>query len=174
MAWVQLHLVAPRAGIESVEDALLAQGAVSITLGDQYDAPILEPGVGETPLWPELRISALFERDCDQQAIQRQLVKLLADSASEYRWEVLEDRAWEREWLQHFKPTSFGSRLWVAPVGTQISEGAAVVLQLDPGLAFGTGTHPSTALCLEWLDANPPVGLEVPICSPAGPACACV
>jgi ribosomal protein L11 methyltransferase len=161
MAWLQLHLVTAREHVATLEDALLAAGALSITLGDQQDQPILEPGVGETPLWPEVRISALFDADCDRQHIIEHLHAVHTLPAGEARWETVEDRIWEREWLQHFRPMRFGKRLWVAPADARIESDDAIVLRLDPGLAFGTGTHPSTALCLQWLAANPPAGLEV-------------
>lgn len=161
MPWLQLHLIALREHVADVEDALLESGALSITLGDPHDAPILEPGVGETPLWPTVRLSALFEADFMRELAQQRLLPLQTQLVGNARWECVEDRVWEREWLQHFQPMRFGRRLWVCPTDARIDDSDAIVVRLDPGLAFGTGTHPSTALCLEWLDANPPRGLEV-------------
>jgi ribosomal protein L11 methyltransferase len=158
MAWLQLHLVAARPRVETVEDALLALGALSVTLGDNQDVPILEPGVGETPLWEEVALSALFDEFADSGHISEALRGMLAEALPELRWERVEDRAWEREWLQHFAPVCFGGHFWVCPGGATVDDPQAIVMQLDPGLAFGTGTHPTTALCLEWLAAQPPRG----------------
>jgi ribosomal protein L11 methyltransferase len=161
MGWLQLRLVSSAKGAGAVEDALLAAGALSVTLGDHRDVPILEPGVGETPLWPEVDLIALFDEATDRTAAGATLAELLGEAARELAWEYLEDRAWEREWLQHFQPLRFGERFWVCPSGSPLPDADAVVLRLDPGLAFGTGTHQTTALCLDWLAAQPPEGLEV-------------
>jgi ribosomal protein L11 methyltransferase len=162
MDWLQLHLVAPAPRTEALEDALLSLGAVAVTLGERGGQPVLEPGVGEMPLWPEVALSALFEHDTPRAPVLAALGEgfepaILASA----RWEVLADRPWERAWLQHFAPIRCGERLWVCPHGADLHEEDAIILRLDPGLAFGTGTHPTTALCLEWLDAHPPAGLEV-------------
>ncbi len=161
MGWLQLRLVATRDRVELFEDALLAAGALAVTLGDHRDAPILEPGVGETPLWPEVDLTALFDQDTDRAQVAAMLGDTLGSSALELPWEQLEDRVWEREWLQHFEPLCFGGHFWVCPGGMTVPDPRATVLHLDPGLAFGTGTHPSTALCLEWLAGNPPAGATV-------------
>ncbi|MBP8926242.1 MAG: 50S ribosomal protein L11 methyltransferase [Pseudomonadales bacterium] len=153
--FLQLHLRATAQEVAALEDALLAAGALSVTLGDQQDVPILEPGVGETPLWPEVRVSALFEAHSDRAAILENLEHTLGTAPEAPSWEHLEARVWEREWLQHFAPVRFGARLWVCPGGATIEQADAVILHLDPGLAFGTGTHPTTALCLEWLAGHP-------------------
>jgi ribosomal protein L11 methyltransferase len=160
--WLQLHLVVPAARIAACEDALLASGALSVTLGEGGDRPVLEPGVGEMPLWSEVNLSALFDPATPRDPVVAALRPALdARSLAAARWEVLAERAWEREWLRHFAPLRCGTRLWVCPHGQALDAPGAVVLRLDPGLAFGTGTHPTTALCLEWLDAQPPQGLEV-------------
>jgi len=161
MGWWQLRLIATAQGAAATEDALLAAGALSVTLGDHRDVPILEPGVGETPLWPEVELIALFEESIDREATAAALARSPDAAAPELSWEYLEDRAWEREWLQYFAPLRFGERFWVCPSGMHAPDPDAIVLQLDPGLAFGTGTHQTTALCLEWLAAHPPEGLDV-------------
>jgi ribosomal protein L11 methyltransferase len=161
MGWVQLSLVAPAGQAARLEEALEAAGALSVTLDDSQDVPILEPGVGETPLWPEVRITGLFEEDCDRHGVRQTLANMIADELPELIWRALEDRVWEREWLQHFKPLRFGERLWVCPGDAEAPADDAVVLRLDPGLAFGTGTHPTTAMCLDWLAHNPPRELRV-------------
>lgn len=162
MEWLQLHLVAPRERVATIEEALLASGATAVTLGEHGAEPVLEPAPGETPLWPTVVLSALYDGTTAPEPLLERLRGLLGDGFPlECRWEVLADRAWEREWLQHFAPARFGERLWVCPDGSAPGAADAVVLRLDPGLAFGTGTHPTTALCLEWLDAHPPLGLAV-------------
>lgn len=146
--------------LESIEPARAEQalenlGAQSITLSDAGDDPVLEPAPGETPLWRQTRITALFTADTDFDLLRSQLKKVLALDTLPHNYdEELEDRAWEREWLKDFRPIQFGDRLWVSPAGMQVPADDAVIVELDPGLAFGTGTHPTTALCLEWLDQH--------------------
>ena len=156
MPFLQLSLEIGAADPQAYEDLLLDVGALSITLQDAGDTPVLEPPPGATPLWPKVRISALFEASANMQAVRDRLSATFAGEALELRTEVLEDRPWEREWLKYFKPLRFGQRLWVCPDGQRPacsdSQVPPVYLDLDPGLAFGTGTHPTTALCLEWLD----------------------
>lgn len=145
----------------AAEAACFALGASAVTLADAADHPILEPRPGETPLWPEVRLTALFDRDLEPQRLGRSLAAALAIDAGALRLEPLVDRAWEREWLKDFRPMRFGRRLWICPGGMQAGAADAVVLELDPGLAFGTGTHPTTALCLEWLDGLDLAGARV-------------
>jgi ribosomal protein L11 methyltransferase len=148
--WLELSAEVPRQDVEAAEDALLAAGALSVTLADAADAPVLEPGPGETPLWPAVTVTGLFPGERDA----LELLALLSGSRPGPEWRVsgLADRAWEREWLRDFHPTCFGRRLWVVP-STATPPEDGLHIRLDPGLAFGTGTHPTTALCLEWLDA---------------------
>ena len=142
------------------EDALFELGAVSVTLQDAADDPVLEPGPGETPLWPTVIVKALFESSTDPAALERALAAALPD-ALPLRFEMLADRAWERVWLEDFRAMRFGRRLWVCPGGLAAGDADAIRIELDPGLAFGTGTHPTTALCLEWLDSQDLVGCSV-------------
>jgi ribosomal protein L11 methyltransferase len=137
----------------TVEDTFSRLGAHSVTLSDAGDDPVLEPGPGETPLWSSTRITGLFPGGADMNKFRAALREAL-DLAElpAHHIEELADRAWEREWLRDFGPMQFGERLWICPTGSQIGDKDAVVVNLDPGLAFGTGTHPTTALCLEWLD----------------------
>lgn len=155
-AWLQLSAVLPDSDVESAEEALAAVGAVSVTLADAEDAPVLEPGPGQTPLWPRVVVTGLFPKDSDPLALLAGLAR--ANAPGDWRVSGLAERAWEREWMRDFGPMRFGQGLWVVPSGADPpAEGAVVVL--DPGLAFGTGTHPTTAFCLEWLDrvaAAPP------------------
>lgn len=153
MPWKQLTALCERRHSEQIEDCLLDCGATSITLEDGADQPILEPGVGETPLWDTVRVRALFEAGCEQTQIECALSQCDVSLAQETaRWELVEDKDWSREWQQHFVPTPIGKRLWIVPSWTPAPDPDAVNLQLDPGLAFGTGTHPTTRLCLQWLD----------------------
>ncbi len=142
------------------EDALFGLGAVSVTLEDAADDPVLEPAPGATPLWPTVVVKALFGADTDAAALARAVEESLPD-APPPRFETLADKVWEREWLKDFRPMRFGRRLWVCPGGMPAPDPDAIRIDLDPGLAFGTGTHPTTALCLEWLDAQDVVGHRV-------------
>lgn len=148
-----------RADPAPVEEALSALGAHSVTLEDAADDPVLEPGPGETPLWPTVRLRAVFEADADRDAIQAGITATVP--ACRAQFELLADRAWEREWLRDFRPMRFGRRLWVCPDGQPAGTADGIRVALDPGLAFGTGTHPTTALCLEYLDGQDLVGRHV-------------
>ena len=145
---------------EPYEDALFDLGAVSVTLEDAADDPVLEPAPGATPLWPTVVVKAVFAADADPAGIAAAVAQALPGTPAP-RFEILPDKAWEREWLKDFRPMRFGRRLWVCPGGMQADDPAAVRIELDPGLAFGTGTHPTTALCLEWLDAQDVAGRRV-------------
>lgn len=139
---------------DAVEEIFARHGASSITLSDAGDQAVLEPAPGETPLWAEARITGLFAADTDFAALQADLVASLGvEALPRHEISELEDRDWEREWLQDFGPMRFGNRLWICPTHSCVDDENAVIVQLDPGLAFGTGTHPTTALCLEWLDS---------------------
>lgn len=139
---------------EMVEDIFLRHGACSITLADAGNNPVLEPAPGETPLWPAMRMTGLYTPQTDFDALRADLLRSLGvASLPPHQITELADRDWEREWLKDFGPMQFGSRLWICPGDSQ-APADAVVVHLDPGLAFGTGTHPTTALCLEWLDGQ--------------------
>lgn len=159
MPFLQLTLPIGSADPAPFEDALLAAGAASITLEDAGDDPVLEPPPGSTPLWPHVRIKALFDASADPVALLSSLRSTLAAPLPDATVERVADRVWEREWLKDFRPMRFGQRLWICPGGQRppLDESVAepCLIELDPGLAFGTGTHPTTALCLEWLDAAP-------------------
>jgi len=136
----------------AAEDACFAHGALSVTLADAADDPVLEPAPGTTPLWKDVRLTALFPAGVDGAALAGALGAGLGLPAAAVAVESVEDRPWEREWLRDFHPMRFGRRLWICPGGQAAPDPQALVLELDPGLAFGTGTHPTTAACLEWLD----------------------
>ena len=152
MTWLQLRLDARRSDVAELEELLLVAGAVAVTLEDNANQPLLEPGVGETPLWKETRLTGLYPVDTDMQYVLRDIPDRLLQQANK-RVEILEDKDWEREWMQHYRPMQFGRHLWVCPSWLEPPEPDAVNLLLDPGLAFGTGTHPTTALCLGQLDS---------------------
>jgi ribosomal protein L11 methyltransferase len=144
---------------EAVEDACFAAGAVSLSFTDQRDDPILEPAPGEFRLWPTTRLQAMFEPEGpDRGAYAAALAATLAGALGVPRARIavadVADKAWEREWLKDFHPMRFGERLWICPSHAEVDAPGAVIVRLDPGLAFGTGTHPTTRLCLEWLDAG--------------------
>jgi ribosomal protein L11 methyltransferase len=153
MPWLQLRLHTTEPHADQIGDALMEIGALSVTLMDAEDIPILEPAPGETPLWQNVAMLALFDADTDTNEILATWQQHnLAQYSSNERFELLEDKDWEREWMTHFEPIQFGNQLWVCPSWKPIPDESAVNIMLDPGLAFGTGTHPTTALCLEWLD----------------------
>lgn len=153
--WLQLDFPLADLELQQVEDALMAAGAVAVTYKDAADDPVFEPWPGEMPLWQQTRVTGLFPADADVGAIRAMLLAALnLEHLPEHRLEILEDRDWSREWLKNFKPLQFGRRLWVVPTAYEPPEPDAVNLALDPGLAFGTGTHPTTALCLEWMHAQ--------------------
>ena len=148
--WLEISATVGREQADAAEAHLLAAGAMAVTLLDAEDQPVLEPLPGETPLWPTLCITGLFPGDADPLRVLAELSRRAPGVA--WRSSRLAGRAWEREWLRDFGPQRFGRHLAVVPHGQAAPHGC-VVVRLDPGLAFGTGTHPTTALCLEWLDA---------------------
>ena len=153
MEWQQFVMNLEALNPERVETIFLRHGAQSVTLSDAGDKPVLEPAPGETPLWSDTRITGLFGASTDMDGLQDDLRKSLAlEQLPEHHIESLSDRAWEREWLREFGAMQFGRHLWVCPGDTVADDDNAIVVRLDPGLAFGTGTHATTAMCLEWLD----------------------
>ena len=151
--WLQLSLQAIDHTAEQLEDALLHVGALAVTLQDAGDQPVLEPGPGETPLWTQTCVTGLFDAQTDIEVVKRRLQRALhAPILPECRLTTLEERNWVRAWMEHFHPMRFGQRLWICPTAQTPPDPEAVNIRLDPGLAFGTGAHPTTALCLEWLD----------------------
>lgn len=155
MEWRQFYMQLESLDTERVEQALMANGALAISLTDAGDDPILEPAPGDTPLWTDTRVCALFAADTDFRRLRRELChELEIESLPDNYVETLADRAWEREWMKDFRPMRFGRRLWVCPTDMQVDATDALVIKLDPGLAFGTGTHPTTALCLTWIEKH--------------------
>jgi ribosomal protein L11 methyltransferase len=157
MAWQQLHLDTDATTAPALSDALSELGALSTTFSDIENEPVYEPAPGTEPLWRSTRVTALFEEGADLGAVVESLATRFGNALREHaRIERLEDQAWERVWMRDFTPLRFGARLWICPSWTTAPDPSAVNILMDPGLAFGTGTHPTTALCLEWLDAHPP------------------
>ncbi len=153
MSWIQIKLDTTPADAEQLEDLLLSAGACAVTLQDAKDQPLYEPAIGETPLWDATRVIGLFDASADMDAVTHWLKDAFSGPMPRYRVEIVEDRDWEREWMTHFHPMQFGRRLWVCPSWKDVPDPDGVNLMLDPGLAFGTGTHPTTSLCLHWLDS---------------------
>ncbi len=151
MPWLQLTIHIDQSLNDKAEQALLDAGALSVTLKDAEDNPVLEPAPGETPLWNKIILTGLFEADINTDNLKQQIREQLSADIP-LKLEPLEDKDWIRAWMDNYKPMQFGERLWVCPKHIEPPEPDAVNLMLDPGLAFGTGTHPTTALCLQWLD----------------------
>ena len=153
MPWIQIKLDTSSDHADELEDLLLEAGASAVTLQDGKDQPLFEPEPGSTPLWRHTVVIGLFDAHSEMDAVVNLLKsQYLRDPFPTHHVEIVEDKDWEREWMTHFVPMQFGSKLWVCPSWKEVPEPDAVNLMLDPGLAFGTGTHPTTALCLEWLE----------------------
>jgi len=166
MPWLQIKIEITPEQSEQYEDILLAAGCAAVTFEDTKDQPIFEPDLGTTPLWNNTTITGLFDATHDlpatQAFIRQAHEQLFADAPMpKVKAEILEDKDWERAWMDNYHPMQFGKRLWVCPSWREAPEPDAVNLMLDPGLAFGTGTHPTTALCLNWLDGEPLDGKTV-------------
>lgn len=160
MSWIQLSVLSRHP--EFAEEVLLAQGALSVSLFDAADNPVLEPAPGETPLWPRTRTVGLFAEGTDLAPVIAALREILPDGPQAVATTTtLADEEWTRVWLRDWQPLKFGSRLWVCPREKSVEEPGCVTVLLDPGLAFGTGTHPTTALCLEWLSGADLTGKSV-------------
>ncbi len=153
MAWLQIVFDVDIDDAQMVAEFLDNAGALAVTMQESQGTPVYEPALGEAPLWATTKVIGLFETTLDSTALLTNLGELLRPKPlPEYRLVELADKVWEREWLDDFKPMLFGDRLWVVPTVYEAKQANAVNIRLDPGLAFGTGTHETTALCLEWLD----------------------
>ena len=157
MSWLQVQVSITPEQAAKWEDRLLDAGAVSVTFVDGEDQPIYEPDLGTTPLWQHTHLLALFEQPVQAEQITA-LLSLYGEPVPELTFEEIADQDWERSWMDDFHPMQFGQRLWIVPSWHQAPNPDAVNILLDPGLAFGTGTHPTTALCLQWLDGEPLTG----------------
>jgi ribosomal protein L11 methyltransferase len=155
MPWIQIKLNATNENAEQIGDMLMEEtGALSVTFLDAHDTPVFEPLPGETRLWGDTDIVALYDAEANTKWVVETIKgsNMLPEGFA-HKVEQLEDKDWEREWMENFHPMKFGERLWICPSWRDVPEPDAVNVMLDPGLAFGTGTHPTTALCLEWLES---------------------
>lgn len=158
--WLTVELTVPAGAADAVEAALLGLGALSVSFADPGAEPILEPAPGATPLWPQVQVSALLPAGTAAQDIRERLQPLLPGPLA-IGFATLVERDWVREFREQLVPQRFGARLWICPTGAACPDPAGVAVTLEPGLAFGSGSHPSTALCLQWLAALPLAGLAV-------------
>ena len=159
MPWLQLKLNATPDTADALSDLLSDAGASAVTMQDAADQPLFEPPPGATPLWSSTSVTGLFEADANIDAVIEQMQSDW--NKGEFpTWQLnpLEDKDWIKAWMDNFKPMRFGEHLWIIPGGYEAPEPDAINIHLDPGLAFGTGTHPTTAMCLNWLDAHPTNG----------------
>ncbi len=163
MNWIEISFDVRSDGLSRVEQALDDLGAVSVTLLDAEDHPILEPGPGETPVWPTTTVRALFEEGVDQRGLFSALQIMIPWlTPARVSFSEVADQEWTRAWMDQFKPMQFGRRLWIYPSNIEPTADAdTVIVRLDPGLAFGSGTHATTALCLAWLDSANIAGQRV-------------
>ncbi|KPM85289.1 MULTISPECIES: 50S ribosomal protein L11 methyltransferase [Pseudoalteromonas] len=162
MAWIQIRINANADNAELISDLLMDTGSASVTYVDAKDTPIYEPKLGTVQLWADTTVIGLYDANHDMDSVVATLnaEATLADKLV-YKIEQLEDKDWEREWMDNFHPIQFGDRLWICPSWRDIPDPDAVNVLLDPGLAFGTGTHATTALCLKWLESQDLTGKTV-------------
>jgi len=161
MDWNQISFEVNKNKVDLVSEVLTGLGSISISYFDALNNAIFEPPVGETPLWDSVRITALFSSEINKQFITDSILEICNINVLDTL--ELEDRVWEEECQKNFPSMQFGKKLWVRPSWDSLFElpSDAVIINMDPGLAFGTGTHQTTSLCLEFLDENPPKGLDV-------------
>lgn len=153
MKWLQIHITVDQAQVDFTETLLLSLGAVSVTLDDAEDQALLEPLPGETPLWNKVIVTGIYQQDDSEQIDVDSLVKFVQEQLPEapVRFDELEDQAWERAWMDYYEPIQIADKFWIVPEWLEAPDAEATNIKLDPGLAFGTGNHASTFLCLQWL-----------------------
>ncbi|MDT0595217.1 50S ribosomal protein L11 methyltransferase [Glaciecola petra] len=162
MAWQQIKISLKGAYAETISDILETHGAQAVTFVDAKDTPVYEPKPGEVLLWPDTQVIGLYDASEDLIALKEQIIQAMAGHSDCFvEFDQLEEKNWEREWMKDFHPMQFGDRLWICPSWQTPPDPNAVNIKLDPGLAFGTGTHPTTSLCLQWLDATDLAGKTV-------------
>jgi ribosomal protein L11 methyltransferase len=152
MNYFEIKIACSKSESENIEDHLLGLGACSVTYRDAEDVAILEPAPGEMPLWQDVEVTGMYADDFDQSSILKSLQNKFSNH--QIKLSQLQDQVWERTWLEHFKPMHFGNNTWIIPSEYKAVDENAINIYLDPGLAFGTGTHATTALCLDWIDRN--------------------
>jgi len=151
--WLQIHITVEQAQVDFTETLLSSLGAVSVTLDDAENQDLLEPLPGETPLWNKVIVTGIYAQEDDEQIDVEALETFIRTQMPDapMRSEFLEDQAWERTWMDAYEPIQIAEKYWIVPEWMQAPEADAVNIKLDPGLAFGTGNHASTFLCLQWL-----------------------
>jgi ribosomal protein L11 methyltransferase len=153
-SWLQLRVEVPRDRVPAAEALLERLGALVTWTENAGAAPVLEPGPGDTPLWDRVWLTGLFPRDLDEALLRVAIAGDLGADPAGIQASVVADRDWDADWRRQLRPLKFGRRLWVCPGEHPCPEPEGIAIRLDPGMAFGTGTHPTTAMCLEWLDAQ--------------------
>ncbi len=163
MSWLQLELRATPDTLEAIESVLLACGSVSITLVSDADEPVLEPAPGETPLWSSVRMQALFPLETDMRRLRDAIRALDGNAVEHLQVEFVNAQDWQEAARTYAVDCVFANRLWLLPKDLQVSEPASdlTLLRLDPGLAFGSGSHPTTRLCLQWIAAHVVPGMRI-------------
>ncbi|MBU3848080.1 MAG: 50S ribosomal protein L11 methyltransferase [Candidatus Acinetobacter avistercoris] len=153
MKWLQIHITVDQAQVDFTETLLLSLGAVSVTLDDAEDQALLEPLPGETPLWNKVIVTGIYAQEDEEQinvsALEAFIKAQMPDAP--LKSELMEDQEWERTWMDAYEPIQIADKFWIVPEWMEAPEADAVNIKLDPGLAFGTGNHASTFLCLQWL-----------------------
>jgi len=157
MSWLKVQIEVDETMAAALELALTTFGAASIELADAADEPILEPAPGATPLWQRIRLTALFDREVDETTVRLAVASAMEPGAlPDLTFDIVENEDWIARLRDELTPLQFGQHLWVCPPGKTCPDPSAIVITMEPGLAFGTGTHPTTSLCLKWLADNPP------------------
>ena len=153
MKWLQIHITVEQAQVDFTETLLSSLGAVSVTLDDAENQDLLEPLPGETPLWNKVIVTGIYAQEDDEQIDVTALETFIRTQlpTEPMRSEFMEDQEWERTWMDAYEPIQIGEKYWIVPEWMEAPEADAVNIKLDPGLAFGTGNHASTFLCLQWL-----------------------
>ncbi|WP_376697368.1 50S ribosomal protein L11 methyltransferase [Wenzhouxiangella sp. EGI_FJ10305] len=160
--WLQVRVTVDEPSVDEAEAALSEAGAHAVTLLDAADVPVHEPDPGSMPMWPQTIVEGLFDADVDRALIGDALADAgLAEATGSLRFSELVEQDWERAWMDRYEPMRFGRDLWICPSHLEPDPDWPLVIRLDPGLAFGSGTHPTTALCLEWIDGMDLDGREV-------------
>ena len=160
--WQQLKIQLHSEDTSSFEQILFDSDAISISYLDAEDQPVFQEEPGSTPLWDNTFLLCLFNTKTDLGSLLNKLrcnTKVLNNKSLNI--ELIEDQDWERSWMKDFEPIQFGEKLWICPSWLSPPEPNAVNIKLDPGLAFGTGNHATTSLCLRWLDQADVRGSEV-------------
>ena len=161
MDWLQISFQIEKSQADLISEVLTGLESLSITYSDTLDDAIYEPPVGQMPLWDNITVNALFSTDVNQEDIKASIFEICnVNTLTSF---ILKDRVWEDECKKDFHSMKFGENLWVCPSWESQVElpSDAIIINMDPGLAFGTGSHQTTSLCLEYLDANPPKNIDV-------------